>query len=164
MSTTGSPSQDLCVSSLVVSNSVSSLTSSTLSLTTDTINGIPEFPILTQIRRISDGASIGQWMLQGNVETIILNGMINQTGGEVKANTVVNYIENYLPTRFPRTFNVLIWIPVAPTIEQALITATMTISEKGDISYDVDLQNCEVGLDYRRKGLATEWIKRRKGL
>lgn len=90
--------------------------------------------------------------------------MINQSGGEAKANTVLNYIENYLPTRFPRTFNVLIWIPVAPTIEQALITATMTISEKGDISYDVDLQNCEIALDYRRKGLATEWIKRKKGL
>ena len=136
-SLTGKPPQDLCLTNLAVKDTLVATQTTALNINANTINGLPTGTILQPIRSVFTGAEIGQYVVQNNMDMYILAGIINQSGVEQKANTVLAQIDNY---RQPAvTFPGFLFSPEAPTIDSAGVSMTVSVDENGQVYLDVDV-------------------------
>lgn len=126
MSLIGKPSQDLAVSNLAVSQTVSALTVSALNLNATTINAVSTDVAQWTINSVFTDAVLGGVVLQRGLVTFQLNGILNQSGAPLAADTTFAYIPNWPGGKdvFIPTF---VYCPDAATIATAgfLTTATM---------------------------------------
>jgi hypothetical protein len=159
MSLTGKPPQDLSLSNLVVKDTLVATQATALNVDAVTINKIPTATTLQPIRSVFPPfAEIGQWVVGGGIERFYFLGLINQSGEDQPADTVLAQVDNYCDGPFRLfnghcqspdgrgglTFPAFLYCPEAANIETAGLVLNLTINTVGEVSLDGKASNRDV--------------------
>ena len=143
MSLTGKPPQDFCLSNLAVQNTVVTPTLTTLNLETESLNDVSTDQRSYRILSVFTGAQMGTVFVHDGYSQIDFGGLLNQSGNNIPANTVIAYVENAV-TDAPILLPMTVYCPFAPTIADAVFPGTSIIHEDGTITFDTALTSADV--------------------
>ena len=138
MSTLGLTSQDLSVSNLVVTGTLSTPQLTTLSFT-GSVAGVIDVPTLRTIFDVFTGKEIATVEIFNVLPgTLFVTGPLNNSGATILAGTVFGYIPDY-DMQNDICFAQQIYNQNAPTIETAMLSCIITITAKGDMYASIDI-------------------------
>ena len=146
-SLTGAPATDLCTSNLVVKDSVSATSTTSLNVNTLSINTRSTQSYIQPILSVFTGANLGSVVVKNGYISVYLLGQLNQSGAMLPAGTVFAYVPNY-DNLEEITMCGISYNPDAATIATAGFISDIILHTNGTLTIKQDYDVATMHHDY----------------